>query len=309
MTSIVSVFVIVLAIVIAATLWAGIKIVPQGEEWTVERFGKYRATLTPGLHIVVPYIDRIGSKINMMESVLDIPSQEVITKDNAMVRADGVLYYQVVDAAKAAYEVRDMIRAMENLAMTNIRTVIGSMDLDEILSGREKINTSLLGVVDAATDAWGIKITRVEIKDIAPPDDLVNAMAQQMKAEREKRAAILEAEGEREAAIKRAEGQKQAAILEAEGQKQAAFREAEARERLAEAESKATEVVSKAITEGDPRAIHYFVAQKYVEALTAIGNGENSRLVFLPMEASGIASSVGGITELLKDIGKSREAV
>ncbi|HEB98690.1 MAG TPA: SPFH/Band 7/PHB domain protein [Thiotrichales bacterium] len=309
MTSIVSVFVIVLAIVIVATLWAGIKIVPQGEEWTVERFGKYRATLTPGLHIVVPYIDRIGSKVNMMESVLDIPSQEVITKDNAMVRADGVLYYQVVDAARAAYEVRDMIRAMENLAMTNIRTVIGSMDLDEILSGREKINTSLLGVVDAASNAWGIKITRVEIKDIAPPDDLVNAMAQQMKAEREKRAAILEAEGEREAAIKRAEGQKQAAILEAEGQKQAAFREAEARERLAEAESRATEVVSKAITEGDPRAIHYFVAQKYVEALTAIGNGENSRLVFLPMEASGIASSVGGITELLKDIGKSREAV
>ncbi|RME81255.1 MAG: SPFH/Band 7/PHB domain protein [Caldilineae bacterium] len=307
MMEIAGIFVLVLVAVVIATLFAGVKIVPQGEEWTVERFGRFRISLRPGLNLIVPFIDRIGKKINMMESVLDIPSQEVITRDNAMVRADGVVFYQVVDSAKAAYEVRDMHRAIENLAMTNIRTVMGSMDLDELLSGRDKINANLLSVVDAATDAWGIKVTRVEIKDIAPPQDLVEAMARQMKAEREKRAAILEAEGDREAAIKRAEGEKQAVILEAEGKKQQAFLEAEARERLAQAEAKATETVSQAIREGDPRAIHYFVAQKYIDALGVIGAGENSRLVFLPMEASGVASSVGGITELLHDMATTRK--
>ena len=260
-------FVTVLFVFAILMVFMSVKSVPQGMEYTVERFGKYTNTLTPGLNIIVPIIDRIGRKLNMMEQVLDVPSQEVITKDNAMVRVDGVVFYQVMDAAKAAYEVNYLDMATINLVMTNIRTVMGSMDLDELLSRRDEINARLLTVVDEATSPWGIKVTRIEIKDIAPPKDLVDSMARQMKAEREKRAQILEAEGLRQAEILKAEGLKQSAILEAEGEKEAAFLAAEARERMAEAEAKATLLVSEAIAKGDVQAINYFVAQKYVEAL------------------------------------------
>ncbi|MCK5296529.1 MAG: SPFH/Band 7/PHB domain protein [Alphaproteobacteria bacterium] len=278
-----------------------VKVVPQGTEFTVERFGRYTMTLRPGLHLIVPMVDRIGAKFSMMEQVLDVPSQEVITKDNAMVTVDGVVFYQVLDAARAAYEVRHLQLAILNLTMTNIRTVMGGMDLDELLSQREKINADLLGVVDDATDPWGVKVTRIEIKDISPPRDLVNAMARQMKAEREKRANILEAEGFRQAEILKAEGEKQGAILSAEGRKESAFRDAEARERQAEAEARATTMVSKAIQEGDVNSINYFLGLKYVDALQAIASADNQKLIMMPLEASSILGSVAGIAEIAKD--------
>jgi regulator of protease activity HflC (stomatin/prohibitin superfamily) len=287
----------------------GVKIVSQGHEWTVERFGRYRKTLRPGLNLIVPYIDRIGHKLNMMETVFDIQSQEVITRDNAMIRADGVVFYQILDAAKAAYEVNDLGRAINNLTMTNIRTVMGSMDLDELLSQRDKINAQLLIVVDAATSPWGVKVTRIEIKDIQPPQDLIESMARQMKAEREKRAVILDAEGLRQSEILKAEGEKKAVVLEAEGRREAAFRDAEAREREAEAEAKATLVVSEAIATGDIQAVNYFVAQKYTEALRHIGSAPNQKLVLMPLEAASVIGSIAGIGELAKEaLGKREQA-
>ena len=282
------------------TLWKGVVIVPQGAEYTIERFGKYRAIFAPGLHWMAPYFDRIGRKLNMMEQVLDVPSQEIITKDNAMVGVDGVVFYQVLDAAKAAYEVDNLQYAIMQLSQTNLRTVMGSMDLDELLSQRDHINTKLLGVVDNATTPWGIKVTRVEIKDIRPPADLVASMGRQMKAERDKRANILDAEGFRQAAILKAEGEKQGAILQAEGQREAAFRIAEARERSAEAEAKATTMVSEAISKGNVQALNYFVAQKYVEALQHIASAPNQKLILMPLEAGGVIGAIGGIAELAK---------
>jgi len=289
-------------IVVSAVVYVvlAVKQVPQGREWTVERFGKYTRTLPPGLHFIMPVFDRIGAKMNMMEQVLDVPTQEVITKDNAMVSVDGVVFYQVLAAAKAAYEVNDLELAILNLTMTNIRTVMGSMDLDELLSQRDKINHQLLKVVDDATQPWGIKVTRIEIKDIAPPKDLVDSMARQMKAERDKRANILDAEGFRQAAILKAEGEKQSAILQAEGQREAAFRTAEARERSAEAEAKATAMVSDAIAKGNVQAINYFVAQKYVEALRDVASAPNQKLILMPLEAGGVIGAIGGIAELAK---------
>jgi regulator of protease activity HflC (stomatin/prohibitin superfamily) len=289
--------ILVLAVVLVAM---GVKSVPQGTEYTVERFGRYTRTLRPGLNLITPIIDRVGSKLNMMERVMDVPSQEVITRDNAMVTVDGVVFFQVLDAAKAAYEVSQLELAILNLTMTNIRTVMGSMDLDELLSQRDKINAQLLTVVDDATTPWGVKVTRIEIKDITPPRDLVDAMARQMKAERLKRANILDAEGVRQSEILKAEGEKQAAILEAEGQRQAAFLEAEARERQAEAEAKATQMVSEAIAKGDLNAINYFVATRYVEALQSIATSPNEKLVLMPLEASGVIGALGGIGELAK---------
>lgn len=294
-------FTIVVFVLAVFLLYNTIKRVPQGFEWTVERFGRYRKTLRPGLRFIFPFVDVIGRKMNMMEQVMDVPSQDVITKDNAVVRVDGVVFFQVFDAAKASYEVNQLDRAILNLTMTNIRTVLGSMDLDESLSKRDQINSALLQVVDDATTPWGIKVTRIEIKDIAPPADLVEAMARQMKAEREKRASILEAEGIRQSEILRAEGEKQSFILEAEGRKEAAFRDAEAREREAEAEAKATMMVSQAIDKGDINAVNYFVAQKYVDALTAIGAADNQKVIFMPIEASSVIGSVGGIAELAKE--------
>ncbi len=278
----------------------GVKTVPQGLEFTVERFGRYTRTLSPGLHLIVPFVDAIGARLDMRERVLDVPSQEVITKDNAMVTVDGVVYFQVLDAAKAAYEVNNLEFAMLNLTVTNIRTVMGSMDLDELLSQRDKINAQLLKVVDEATTPWGLKVTRIEIKDITPPRDLVDSMARQMKAERDKRAAILEAEGKRQAAILEAEGQKQAAILQAEGRRESAYRDAEAREREAEAEAKATTMVSEAIGKGDINAINYFVAQKYVEALQAVATSPNEKVILLPLEATSILGSLAGIGEIAR---------
>lgn len=294
-------FIIALVVLAVILVALGVKAVPQGTEYTVERFGRYTKTLRPGLNLIIPVVDSVGHRLNMMEQVLDVQSQEVITRDNAMVTADGVVFYQVLDAAKAAYEVMDLQRAVLNLTMTNIRTVMGSMDLDELLSQRDKINSQLLHVVDEATTPWGVKVTRIEIKDISPPTDLVNAMARQMKAEREKRAQILEAEGTRQAQILEAEGKKQAAILEAEGRKEAAFRDSEAREREAEAEAKATTMVSEAIAKGDLNAINYFVAQRYVEALETIGSAENQKLVLMPLEASSIIGAIGGIGELARE--------
>ena len=293
-----AIFFVVLALVL---IIMGVKTVPQGMEYTIERFGRYTRTLTPGLTIIMPIIDRIGNKLNMMEQVMDVPSQEIITKDNAMVRVDGVVFFQVLDAAKAAYEVNRLENAILNLTMTNVRTVMGSMDLDELLSQRDKINARLLNVVDDATSPWGVKVTRIEIKDISPPRDLVDAMARQMKAEREKRALILEAEGERQAEILKSEGEKQGAILQAEGRKEAAFRDAEAREREAEAEAKATQMVSQAIEAGNINAINYFVATKYVEALKDIASAPNEKLVLMPLEASGVIGAIGGIAELAKE--------
>jgi len=294
------ILVLVLVVLAVLVVWLGVASVPQGREWTVERFGRYTRTLDPGFNWIVPIFDRIGAKMNMMEQVLDIPTQEVITKDNAMVSVDGICFYQVLDAAKAAYEVNDLELAIVNLTMTNIRTVMGSMDLDELLSQRDKINHQLLKVVDDATQPWGIKVTRIEIKDIAPPKDLVDSMARQMKAERDKRANILDAEGFRQAAILKAEGEKQSAILQAEGQREAAFRTAEARERSAEAEAKATAMVSDAIAKGNVQAINYFVAQKYVEALRDVASAPNQKLILMPLEAGGVIGAIGGIAELAK---------
>jgi regulator of protease activity HflC (stomatin/prohibitin superfamily) len=294
-------FVVGLAIFAIILIFLGVKSVPQGMEYTVERFGRYTETLTPGLNFIVPVMDRIGRKINMMETVLDVPSQEIITKDNAMVKVDGVVFYQVLDAAKAAYEVNSLEFAILNLTMTNIRTVMGSMDLDELLSKRDEINARLLGVVDEATTPWGVKVTRIEIKDISPPKDLVDSMARQMKAERDKRASILTAEGERQAAILAAEGQKQAAILEAEGRKESAFRDAEARERLAQAEARATLMLSEAIGKGNVQAINYFVAQKYVDAVANLAAAPNQKVLLMPLDTSGLVGAIAGVAELAQE--------
>ncbi|MCK9538812.1 SPFH domain-containing protein [Dokdonella sp.] len=297
MAGLLPIIIIAVAVVI---LYKLVRIVPQGYEWTVERWGKYTHTLGPGFHLLIPVMQNIGRKMNVMEQVLDVPSQDVITKDNAVVKVDGIVFYQVLDAAKAAYEVANLELAIINLVMTNIRTVLGGLDLDESLSKRDQINAALLRVVDEATHPWGLKVTRIELKDIQPPRDLVDSMARQMKAEREKRANILEAEGFRQAAILKAEGEKQSAILAAEGEKEAAFREAEARERLAVAEAKATAVVSQAIAAGDVNALNYFVANKYVEALKAMAASPNQKMLLLPIEASGIIGSMAGIAELAR---------
>lgn len=292
---------LVMILLAAAALWSTVKIVPQGYNYTVENFGRYTRTLPPGLHILVPVVERVGAKMNMKERVLDIPSQDVITRDNAMVRVNGVNFYQVLSAAKAAYEVDLLEDSIINLTLTNIRTVMGSMDLDELLSNRDHINAQLLNVVDAATESWGIKVTRIEIKDIDPPRDLVDSMARQMKAEREKRAQILESEGSRQAAILEAEGEKQAAVLEAEGRREAAFKDAEARERQAEAEAKATQMVSQAISEGDVQAINYFVANNYMKALEKIAMSPNQKILMMPLEASSMIGSLAGIAEIAKE--------
>ncbi|HEY4561283.1 MAG TPA: SPFH domain-containing protein [Lysobacter sp.] len=290
-----------IAAVVVIVLFKAVRMVPQGYEWTVEAFGKYTHTMSPGLHFLIPIYQGVGRKINMMEQVMDVPSQDVITKDNAVVKVDGVVYFQVLDAAKAAYEVATLEIAILNLVMTNIRTAIGSMDLDESLSKRDEINTKVLVAVDQATHPWGVKVNRIELKDIAPPRDLVDSMARQMKAEREKRANVLEAEGFRQAAILKAEGEKQSKILEAEGDREAAFREAEARERLAEAEARATQLVSDAIASGNVQAINYFVAQKYIEAFKSLAEAPNQKFVMMPMESSGIIGSIAGIAELAKE--------
>ena len=295
------IFVIAFVVVALVLVFAGVKTVPQGTNWTIERFGRYTRTLSPGLHLIIPFIDTVGRRMNMQESVLDIPGQKVITKDNATVQVDAVAFYQVIDAARAAYEVQNLHQAMSNLAVTNIRSVMGNMALDEVLSRRNEINDTLLAVIDQATNPWGVKVLRVELKDIAPPEDLVNAMARQMKAEREKRATILEAEGVREASIKRAEGDKQSAILIAEGKREAAFREAEARERQAEAEAKATMVVAEAIAGNGVQATNYFLGTKYVEALARMGSSNNAKMFFLPVEAAGVMASIAGIGELARE--------
>ena len=296
-----AIFVIALLVLAIVLVLMGVKAVPQGMEYTVERFGRYTRTLRPGLHFIVPLMDRIGAKMNMMETVLNVPSQEIITKDNAMVTVDGVVFFQILDAAKSAYQVTNLENATLNLTMTNIRTVMGSMDLDELLSKRDQINARLLAVVDEATTPWGLKVTRIEIKDISPPRDIVDAMARQMKAERDKRANILDAEGVRQSEILKAEGEKQAAILEAEGRKEAAFRDAEARERLAAAEAKATAMVSEAISKGNVQAINYFVAQKYIDALGKFADSSNQKVLFLPLEAASVIGSIAGIAEIARE--------
>jgi regulator of protease activity HflC (stomatin/prohibitin superfamily) len=293
--------VIVIAVLAVVYVLMGVKMVRQGYQYTIERFGKFTSVAHPGLTLIIPFFDRIGRKVNMMEQVLDIPGQEIITKDNAMVAVDGVVFFQVLDAAKAAYEVSDLYLAIMQLTTTNLRTVMGSMDLDETLSKRDEINGRLLAIVDLATEAWGVKITRVELKDIRPPADIVNAMTRQMKAEREKRASILESEGARQNDINRAEGQKQSQILEAEGRKEAAFRDAEARERSAQAEATATKAVSDAIEGGSVQAINYFIAQKYVEAIGLFATSPNAKTILFPVEATQLMGTLGGIGQLAKE--------
>ncbi|MEZ5708629.1 MAG: SPFH domain-containing protein [Blastomonas sp.] len=294
-------FLLLLVILTILYLFASIKIVRQGYNYTIEYFGRFTNVARPGFNFYPAFLYRVGRKVNMMEQVLDIPGQEIITKDNAMVAVDGVVFFQVLEAAKAAYEVSDLYNAIMNITTTNLRTVMGSMDLDETLSKRDEINARLLHVVDDATSPWGIKINRVEIKDIRPPADISNAMARQMKAEREKRAAILEAEGLREAAIKKAEGEKQSQILQAEGRREAAFRDAEAREREAQAEASATQMVSEAIANGNSQAINYFVAQKYVEAIEKFARSPNAKTILFPVEATQLIGTLGGIGELARD--------
>ncbi|MEB3702014.1 SPFH/Band 7/PHB domain protein [Candidatus Bealeia paramacronuclearis] len=303
------IFAVVLALFGLFFVMRGVYSVPQGQQYTVERFGKYVQTLKPGLHFIIPLVDRIGVRINMMEQVLDVASQAVITRDNAMVTVDGVIFYQVLDPVKAAYEVSNLENAILNLTVTNVRTVMGSMDLDELLSQRERINAQLLLVVDEATSVWGIKVTRIEIKDIQPPRDLIESMGRQMKAERDKRAEILVAEGARQSAILRAEGEKQSVILEAEARKEAAFRDAEARERSAEAEAKATAMVSVAISKGNMQAVNYFVAQKYITALQQMACAPNHKIILMPLEASNVIGALGGIGEIAKEVfGSSEES-
>jgi regulator of protease activity HflC (stomatin/prohibitin superfamily) len=290
-----------IALLAILIVFSGVKVVRQGYHYTIERFGRFTMVARPGFNFLIPFFDRVGRKVNMMEQVLDIPGQEIITKDNAMIAVDGVVFFQVLDAAKAAYEVSEIYVAIMQLTTTNLRTVMGSMDLDETLSKRDEINARLLSVVDRATEAWGVKITRVEVKDIRPPADIVNAMGRQMKAEREKRAVILEAEGSRASEILRAEGQKQSQILEAEGRREAAFRDAEARERAAEAEAKATQMVSAAIAGGDAKAINYFIAQKYVEAVSLFATSPNAKTILFPVEATQLIGTLGGIGEIARD--------
>ena len=289
-----------IAALVLLVLISGVKIVRQGYHYTIEHFGRFTTVARPGFNYYLPFFYRVGRKVNMMEQVLDIPGQEIITKDNAMVAVDGVVFFQVLDAAKAAYEVSDLYLAILQLSTTNLRTVMGSMDLDETLSKRDEINARLLSVVDQATEAWGVKITRVEVRDIRPPADIVNAMGRQMKAEREKRAVILEAEGMRASAILKAEGEKQSAILSSEGTREAAFRAAEARERAAQAEATATKLVSDAIEGGSTQAINYFIAQKYVEAIGMFARSPNAKTILFPMEASALVGTLGGIGELAK---------
>ncbi len=304
-----SIFVIFILFAGIIVVLKAVRLVPQGFNYTVERFGRYTRTLNPGLEFILPFVDRIGTKVNMMEQVLDVPTQEVITKDNAMVQVDGVAFYQVLDAAKSSYEVQGLQNAILNLTMTNVRTVMGSMDLDELLSQRDEINARLLSVVDAAASPWGLKITRIEIKDINPPRDLVEAMGRQMKAEREKRASILEAEGQRQSEILKAEGDKQAQILAAEGRLESALLDAEARERAAKAEAEATTMVSEAISKGNVQAINYFVADKYINALKSLASAPNQKVLMLPVEASSVIGAIGGITELTRQaFGKDSDA-
>jgi len=296
-----TIFVLAVLFLALMTIFSGVKSVPQGREWTIERFGRFTRVLKPGLNLIVPYVDRIGRKLSMMEEVLQIPSQVVITRDNATVTSDAIAFYQVVDAAKAAYEVANLQAGITNLCLTNARTVIGAMDLDEVLSKRDEINQRLLSVVDQATSPWGVKVTRIEIKDLSPPNDITEAMARQMKAERFRRAEVTQADGEKQGAILRAEGAKQSAILQAEGRKEAAFRDAEARERLAQAEAKATQMVSDSIEAGNVNALNYFLGQKYIDAFAQLANAPNQKFVVLPMESAGLLGSIAGIAEMTRE--------